>query len=65
MKTIQEIQELKDTIKMFLREGATIPLNAFNPLFDGRAKGYVKAMSDLGQIEVDNDNIVGIIGLKL
>jgi len=55
---IKEIQQLKDLIKYFHREGVCPKTSALFNLFNGRAKGYLIAMEDLGQIVVEEGKIV-------
>jgi len=58
MKTTEEIKQLKDLIIYFHREGICPKVSALFNLFDGRAKGYLFAMDDLGQIVVEEGKIV-------
>lgn len=55
MTAPDEIRELRDLVRMFHREGTLPTVASVARFFDGRARGYLSAMADLGQIQIDPD----------
>lgn len=55
--TVSEILQLKQTIAS-LSAGQPVPRSGLDHLFHGRARGYIDAMQQLGQLQIDASRMI-------